>query len=100
LTSLRGRPGGFTTTTGRSRVTERVRRVWEYRRILTLLIGRDLKVRYAGSALGYFWSILDPLLMSAVDWVVFTKIFTAAWATSPIVFLLSGQLPWQWFNKV
>lgn len=99
MTSLRGRPGGFTTSTDRSRVTERVRRVWEYRRILTLLIGRDLKVRYAGSALGYFWSILDPLLMSAVYWVVFTQIFTRSVGYEPyIVFLLSGQLPWQWFN--
>ena len=99
MTSLRGRPGGFTTSTDRSGVIERVRRVWEYRRILALLIGRDLKVRYAGSALGYFWSILDPLLMSAVYWVVFTKIFTRSVGYEPyIVFLLSGQLPWQWFN--
>jgi ABC-2 type transport system permease protein len=100
LTSLRGRPGGFTTSTDRSGVIERVRRVWEYRRILALLIGRDLKVRYAGSALGYFWSILDPLLMSAVYWVVFTKIFTRSVGYEPyIVFLLSGLLPWQWFNS-
>src|SRR4029453_801775 len=99
LTSLRGRPGGFTTSTDRSGVIERVRRVWEYRRILALLIGRDLKVRYAGSALGYFWSIPAPLLMSAVYWVVFTKIFTRSVGYEPyIVFLLSGQLPWQWFN--
>ncbi len=42
MTSLRGRPGGFTTSTDRSGVIERVRRVWEYRRILALLIGRDL----------------------------------------------------------
>jgi ABC-2 type transport system permease protein len=99
LTSLRGRPGGFTTSTDRSGVVERVRRVWAYRRILALLISRDLKVRYAGSALGYVWSILDPLLMSAVYWVVFTKIFTRSVGYEPyIVFLLCGQLPWQWFN--
>jgi hypothetical protein len=57
-----------------------------------LLIGRDLKVHYAGSALGYVWSILDPLLMSAVYSVVLTKIFTRGVDYQPyVVFLLSGQ---------
>ncbi len=45
------------------------------RRILGLLIGRDLKVRYADSTLGYLWSVLEPLLMAGVYWFVFTKIF-------------------------
>jgi ABC-2 type transport system permease protein len=100
VTSLRGRPGGFTTSPNRSGIAERVVRVWQYRRILALLIGRDLKVRYAGSALGYVWSILDPLLMSLVYWFIFTKIFHRGVGHEPyIVFLLSGQLPWQWFNQ-
>lgn len=100
MTSLRGRPGGFTTSTDRSGLAERLKRVWEYRRILNLLIGRDLKVRYAGSALGYVWSVLDPLLMSLVYFVVFTKIFNRSVGYEPyMVFLLCGQLPWQWFNQ-
>lgn len=98
--SLRNRPGGFTTTaTGRPDVSERLRRVYDYRRILALLVRRDLKVRYAGSALGYLWSVLDPLLMSLVYWFVFTVIFARAVGFPPyILFLVLGQLIWAWFN--
>jgi ABC-2 type transport system permease protein len=98
--SLRGRPGGFTTTAnGRPQLRERIRRVVQYRRILALLVRRDLKVRYAGSALGYVWSVLDPLLMSVVYWFVFTKIFQRSVGYEPyILFLVIGQLTWAWFN--
>jgi ABC-2 type transport system permease protein len=98
--SLRGRPGGFTTTgTGRPNIQERFRRVVQYRRILGLLVRRDLKVRYAGSALGYVWSVLDPLLMSVVYWFVFTKIFDRKIGFPPyILFLVLGQLIWSWFS--
>lgn len=74
--------------------------VSRYRHSLWLLTRRDLKVRYSTSALGYFWSILDPLVMAAIYWVVFTVIFHRG-GTSPepyIVFLLTGLLPWTWFT--
>jgi len=98
--SLLGRPGGFTTSaTSKLSVRERVRRVVDYRRILWLLVRRDLKVRYAGSALGYVWSVLDPLLMSLVYWFVFVKIFQRAIGFPPyILFLVLGQMMWAWFN--
>ena len=97
--SLRNRPGGFTTnSTGHPGVVERARRVYDYRRILALLVRRDLKVRYAGSTLGYLWSILDPLLMSLVYWFVFTVIFSRKVGFPPyILFLLIGQMIWAWF---
>jgi ABC-2 type transport system permease protein len=96
---LRGRPAGF--ASGRSELTVRGRivRVYQYRRILKLLVKRDLKVRYAGSILCYFWTVLEPLLMSLVYWVVFTKLFQRNIGYSPyILFLVAGQLPWFWFN--
>ena len=39
--------------------------VSRYRHSLWLLTARDLRVRYSTSALGYLWSILDPLVMAA-----------------------------------
>ncbi|WP_244857999.1 ABC transporter permease [Agromyces archimandritae] len=70
-----------------------------YRHALWLLTTRDLKVRYSTSALGYLWSILDPLLMSAIYWFVFTVVFQRPFGTTPyIVFLLCALLPWMWFN--
>jgi ABC-2 type transport system permease protein len=73
--------------------------LWSCRRVLGLLVSRDLKVKYAGSALGYLWSVLDPLLMAGVYWFVFTKLMHRTIGEQPyIVFLLCGMLPWQFFN--
>ena len=71
-----------------------------YRHALWLLASRDLKKRYSTSVLGYFWSILDPLLMAGIYWFVFTQIFgRGAVGDQPyIVFLLAALLPWTWFN--
>jgi ABC-2 type transport system permease protein len=70
-----------------------------YRRSLWLLTVRDLRVRYSTSALGYFWSILDPLVMAGIYWFVFTQVFERSVGNEPyIVFLLSALLPWMWFN--
>ncbi|MGZ0711435.1 ABC transporter permease (plasmid) [Coraliomargarita sp. W4R53] len=66
---------------------------------LWVLSARDLRVRYATSWLGYFWSILDPLVMSLIYWFVFTQIFERSVGSDPyIVFLLAALLPWVWFN--
>ena len=60
---------------------------------------RDLRVRYSTSALGYLWSVLDPLVMSGIYWFVFTQVFDKSVGEQPyIVFLLSALLPWMWFN--
>lgn len=70
-----------------------------YRRALWLLTVRDLRVRYSTSALGYVWSILDPLVMAGIYWFVFTQVFHRGAGNEPyIVFLLSALLPWMWFN--
>ena len=66
---------------------------------LWLLSARDLRVRYSTSALGYLWSILDPLVMSLIYWFVFTQVFERPVGTEPyIVFLITALLPWVWFN--
>ena len=97
--SLRGRPGGFSSSSARPRLIDRVKRIVQYRRILQLLVRRDLKVRYAGSALGYVWTVLDPLLMSLVYWFVFTRIFRRTVGYEPyVLFLVTGQIMWAWFN--
>jgi ABC-2 type transport system permease protein len=71
-----------------------------YLHSLWLLSSRDLKVRYSTSALGYLWSILDPLVMSAIYWFVFTQIFARSAGEQPyIVFLITALLPWVWFNS-
>lgn len=82
-------------------VPARVGTLWDNRRVLSLLITRDLKVKYSDSVLGYIWSILEPLAMAGVYWFVFTKLMRRQVGDEPyIVFLLCGMLPWQWANSV
>ena len=70
-----------------------------YLHSLWLLSSRDLKVRYSTSLLGYLWSVLDPLVMSAIYWFVFTQVFNRDVGEEPyIIFLISALLPWVWFN--
>lgn len=85
---------------GMSSAAGRVSRVLQRRRVLQLLVARDLKVRYASSLLGYLWSVLEPLLMSLIYWFVFTQVFHRSVGEDPyIVFLLAGLLPWTWFTS-
>jgi ABC-2 type transport system permease protein len=96
--SLFGLPRGF--TTGQDLTTkERWRRVWEYRRILRLLVTRDIKVRYAGRVLGYLWTVIEPLANAAIYWFVVTKIIHRVIGYPPfILFLVAGQLSWFWIS--
>ena len=81
-------------------LVERARALWESRGILWLLIVRDLKVRYAGSVLGYLWTILDPLMMTGVYWFVFSVVFTGRRIGEDpyVLFIVMGLLSWQWFS--
>lgn len=78
-----------------------VRGIVAKRRILRTLVVRDLRVRYAGSALGYLWTIIDPLAMAAIYFVVFTVIFKSRHiGYQPyVLFLIIGLLAWQWFSN-
>lgn len=75
--------------------------VWRRKEILWTLVRRDLRVRYSQSTLGYLWTILDPLLMASVYFVVFTFVFKAGRVadTPYFLYLLSGLLGWQWFTQ-
>ena len=91
----------MTTTTVKPLPKRIGRSYWaRYRHALWLLTMRDLKVRYTTSVLGYVWSIIDPLLMAGIYWVVFTFVFHRGNTSEDpyIVFLLAGLLPWTWFS--
>lgn len=68
------------------------------RELLRNLTTRELKVRYKRSSLGFFWTLLNPLLMMAVFTFVFEVAFpgnTTAWFP---IFFLSGYLPFAFFQ--
>jgi lipopolysaccharide transport system permease protein len=46
-----------------------------YRELFFLLIEKDIKLKYRRSVLGYFWSILNPLMIMTVMTIVFSTMF-------------------------
>ena len=72
--------------------------LYRYRQLLAALTARDLKARYRGSILGFFWSLANPLLLLAVYTVVFTIFFPQQVIPSYPLFLFAGILPWTFFS--
>jgi ABC-type polysaccharide/polyol phosphate export permease len=80
---------------------ERLRDLWRHRALVGVLVAREVKARYRGSVLGFFWSLLNPLLMLAVYAVVFQLLLpNRSPSTSPYaLFLFCGLLPWNWLSS-
>ncbi|MCB1055264.1 MAG: ABC transporter permease [Acidobacteria bacterium] len=77
-------------------------RVLRFRGLLGTLTQRELKARYRGSALGFFWSLVNPLLLTAVYTLVFGWILAPSRGTGPqpyALFLISGLFPWLWVSS-
>jgi lipopolysaccharide transport system permease protein len=74
-------------------------RVGRYRGLIQSLVARELKARYRGSVLGFFWSFFNPLLLLLVYTFVFNKVLQARspHADPYALFLFCGLLPWTWF---
>ena len=62
------------------------------------LVDRNLKVKYRRSFLGFFWTILSPLAMSAIYYFVFKSILHIE-RPHYLPFILSGVLPWSFFAQ-
>ena len=74
---------------------------WRYRYLVRYLINRDFTLKYRRSVLGVVWSVLNPLLMSLVMYVVFSSMFDTRGAgiDNFAVFLLIGQILFGLFNE-
>src|SRR3954463_9113209 len=70
-----------------------------YRGLIQSLVARELKARYRGSVLGFFWSFINPLMLLLVYSFVFTYVMPNrdARTTPYALFMFCGILPWTWF---
>jgi len=68
---------------------------------LTLTLARtEFKLRYFGSVLGYFWSLVRPLLFFGVIYVFFTQIINVGKGIPHYgVYLLTGIVLWTYFSE-
>jgi ABC-2 type transport system permease protein len=76
---------------------DRLLDIWERRDVLRMLTERGLRQKYAGSVLGYAWSLIEPALL-IVTYFLLLKIFHRSYPMYPL-FIGSTILPWQWFAQ-
>src|SRR6187397_2824326 len=75
-----------------------LRQLLRYRGLIQSLVARELKARYRGSVLGFFWSFINPLLLLLVYTFIFAFVMPPPKGTDPYpLFMFCGLLPWTWF---
>jgi lipopolysaccharide transport system permease protein len=82
------------------RVTPDLAELWHHRELLYFLGWRDLKIRYAQTAFGVGWVLLQPLLTTVVFGVVFGAFVKVPATGAPYtLFALCGLVPWLYFAQ-
>lgn len=71
------------------------------RTLLAELVRTDFKLRYQGSVLGYAWSLLRPLLIFIILYVVFVRFLRIGGDVPHYpVYLLLGIVIWNFFSEM
>lgn len=74
-----------------------LREIYNYRQMISSLVNKELKVRYKGSILGFFWTFLNPLLQLIIYTIVFSVILKSSIKNFHI-YLFVGLVPWIFFT--
>ena len=81
-----------------------LKNLFTHRRYLLGSFWADFRFRYAGTALGLFWFIINPLLEAAIYSVIFTYLIGirtgGTRGVSYTLFLLTGLFPWLTFSQI
>lgn len=86
----------------RTPLVSEFRNIWSYRGLIRLLVVRDLTVRYKRSVLGVWWTLLNPLLTTAIFWLVFGVVIGSRFGETSepyVVYLLSGVILITFFSQ-
>lgn len=71
------------------------------RALLAELVRTDFKLRYQGSAIGYAWSLLRPLLIFLILYVVFVNFLKIGKGIPHYpIYLLLGVVIWNFFSEM
>ncbi len=74
-----------------------IKELYTYRQMIFSLVKRDLRGRYKGSALGFMWTFLNPLLQLVVYTLVFSVIMKTE-INKYYLFLFVAIVPWLFFS--
>ena len=82
----------------RESIMTNLKELYDYRQMIFSLVKKDLRGRYKGSALGFLWTFLNPLLQLVVYSIVFSTIFRNN-IEKFYLYLFIGLLPWMFFSS-
>ena len=70
----------------------------QYLELTFLVLRRDFIIRYRGTFIGYFWSLLNPFMFALVYVIAFKYILRVP-VENYGIFLLAGLFPWLWMSN-
>jgi lipopolysaccharide transport system permease protein len=74
--------------------------LWRYRELFYFFTWRDIKIKYKQTSLGFFWAILQPLLMMMIFTFFFGKALNIPSQNIPYpVYVFSGLIIWNLFSS-
>ncbi|MEE1243678.1 MAG: ABC transporter permease [Frisingicoccus sp.] len=74
-----------------------LREIYDYRQMIYSLVRKELRGRYKGSALGFLWTFINPLLQL----LVYTFVFSIVMPNNIdkfYLYLFIGLIPWLFFS--
>jgi ABC-type polysaccharide/polyol phosphate export permease len=74
-----------------------------HRHALSVLVRRDLAVKYQSTAMGYLWSLIEPLGLALIYWLIFGVVFGRTGdipdGAGYALYIIAGVFAWQWFSQ-
>lgn len=68
--------------------------IYAHRELLSILVWRNIKIRYKGSAIGFFWTLLNPIFLIII-YGIFLRFLKVQ---IPLEILVSGIIVWNFFD--
>lgn len=76
-----------------------VKELWHYRDLLLLFVKRDIVTFYKQTVLGPIWFVIQPLITSVIQFIIFSKIASIPSDGVPyFLFVLAGNILWFYFS--
>lgn len=79
-------------------IVNHLKELYDYRNLIWQLAWSEFKLRYKNSILGYFWSLLEPMLMLLVLYVIFSNLMRVQVEYYQL-FLLLGIILWGFLSR-
>lgn len=78
----------------------RIKELWQYRDLIVMFVKRDFKTMYKQTILGPLWIIINPILTTLIQVLVFGNIANISTDGMPqFLFYMAGNTIWQYFSS-